>query len=46
MAIDDAVAAGADKDSCEIVEDVPLAYLPGNAKKVRVKAAGYLAKTK
>lgn len=45
MAIDEAVTAGADKESCEIVdiEDVPLAYLPGNATRVRVKAAGSLA---
>lgn len=46
MAVDEAVSAGADRDSCEIVdvEDVPLAYLPGNATKVRVKAAGALAR--
>ncbi|RHW42814.1 hydantoinase/oxoprolinase family protein [Neobacillus notoginsengisoli] len=45
MAISEAVTAGADKDTCEIVdiEDVPLAYLPGNATRVRVKAAGSLA---
>lgn len=45
MAIDEAVKAGADPNSCEIVdvEDVPLAYLPGNATRVRVKAAGSLA---
>lgn len=44
-AIDEAVKAGADKDSCQIVdiEDVPLAYLPGNATRVRAKAAGDLA---
>lgn len=46
MAIDEAIEAGADPDRCEIVdiEDVPLAYLPGNATRVRVKAAGDLAK--
>jgi N-methylhydantoinase A/oxoprolinase/acetone carboxylase beta subunit len=46
MAINEAVEAGADPGSCEIVdiEDVPLAYLPGNATRVRVKAAGDLAK--
>lgn len=39
-----AVNAGADSDSLVIVdvEDVPLAYLPGNATRVRVKAAGEL----
>ncbi len=40
-----AVAAGADADSVQIVdvEDVPLAYLPGNATRIRVKAVGDLA---
>lgn len=44
QAIDEAVLAGADPATVEIVEleDVPLAYLPGNATKVRVKAAGNL----
>ncbi|MCB2127699.1 MAG: hydantoinase/oxoprolinase family protein [Rhodobacteraceae bacterium] len=39
-----AIAAGADPASIEIVdvEDVPLAYLPGNATRVRVKAVGNL----
>lgn len=39
-----AVDAGADPASIEIVdvEDVPLAYLPGNATRVRVKAVGEL----
>ncbi|WP_080872420.1 hydantoinase/oxoprolinase N-terminal domain-containing protein [Oceanobacillus timonensis] len=39
-----AVHAGADTNSLVIVdiEDVPLAYLPGNATRVRVKAAGEL----
>jgi len=43
-ATDAAVAAGARADSIEIVdvEDVPLAYLPGNATRVRVKAVGEL----
>jgi N-methylhydantoinase A/oxoprolinase/acetone carboxylase beta subunit len=43
-AVDAAVAAGARRDSVEIVdvEDVPLAYLPGNATRVRVKAVGEL----
>ena len=44
QAIDAAVAAGARHDTVEIVdvEDVPLAYLPGNATRVRVKAVGEL----
>lgn len=39
-----AVAAGARRDTIEIVdvEDVPLAYLPGNATRVRIKAVGEL----
>ncbi|MBL0372864.1 hydantoinase/oxoprolinase family protein [Rhizobium sp. KVB221] len=43
-AIDAAVAAGALRESVEIVdvEDVPLAYLPGNATRVRIKAVGEL----
>lgn len=40
----EAINAGADPDSLVIVdiEDVPLAYLPGNATRVRAKAAGEL----
>ena len=40
-----AVAAGAIRDTVEIieVEDVPLAYYPGNTNRVKVKAAGDLA---
>jgi N-methylhydantoinase A/oxoprolinase/acetone carboxylase beta subunit len=40
-----AVAAGADRETIQIVdvEDVPLAYLPGNATRIRVKAVGDLA---
>ena len=43
-AIGRAVEAGADPSSVEIVEveDVPLAYLPGNATRVRIKAVGDL----
>ena len=43
-AIDAAVEAGAARETIEIVdvEDVPLAYLPGNATRVRVKAVGEL----
>jgi N-methylhydantoinase A/oxoprolinase/acetone carboxylase beta subunit len=44
-ATDRAIAAGADAKSIAIVdvEDVPLAYLPGNATRIRVKAVGDLA---
>jgi N-methylhydantoinase A/oxoprolinase/acetone carboxylase beta subunit len=40
-----AVAAGAAAETVQIVdvEDVPLAYLPGNATRIRVKAVGDLA---
>jgi hypothetical protein len=43
-AIERAVAAGALPDSVKIVDidDVPLAYLPGNATRIRVKAIGDL----
>lgn len=45
-AILEAVRAGADQETISIVdvEDVPLAYLPGNATRVRVKAVGHLKK--
>lgn len=45
LAIDEAIKAGADIHTIEIVslDDVPLAYLPGNATKITVKAAGNLA---
>jgi N-methylhydantoinase A/oxoprolinase/acetone carboxylase beta subunit len=44
-ASDKAVAAGADEETISIVdvEEVPLAYLPSNAVKIRVKAVGDLA---
>lgn len=44
LAIQDAKDAGAEPTSIEIVdiEDVPLAYLPGNVTRVHVKAAGNL----
>jgi N-methylhydantoinase A/oxoprolinase/acetone carboxylase beta subunit len=44
-AIAKAVAAGADRRSVEVVdvEEVPLAYLPGNAVRIAVKAVGDLA---
>jgi N-methylhydantoinase A/oxoprolinase/acetone carboxylase beta subunit len=43
-AFEEAVRAGADPDSLEVVEieEVPLAYLPGNAVRIKVKAAGRL----
>lgn len=43
-AIEQAVLAGADPDTVQIVftEDIPIAYLPGNALLVKVKAAGRL----
>ncbi|MFZ5634844.1 MAG: hydantoinase/oxoprolinase N-terminal domain-containing protein [Bacillota bacterium] len=44
IAVAEAVKAGAEPSTVQIVEveDVPLAYLPGNATRVRVKAAGDL----
>jgi N-methylhydantoinase A/oxoprolinase/acetone carboxylase beta subunit len=44
QAIANAIQAGARPDTCQIVdvEDVPLAYLPGNATRIKVKAAGDL----
>lgn len=43
-AIEEAIKAGAEPETVEIVnlEEIPLAYLPGNATRIRVKAAGYL----
>jgi N-methylhydantoinase A/oxoprolinase/acetone carboxylase beta subunit len=43
-AVDRAIAAGARPDSVTIVdvEEVPLAYLPGNAVRIRIKAVGKL----
>ncbi|MBT6272952.1 MAG: hydantoinase/oxoprolinase family protein [Chromatiales bacterium] len=45
VAKDNAVAAGADPDSLEVVdmEDLPLAYMPGNAVRVRVRVIGDIA---
>ncbi|WP_028065070.1 hydantoinase/oxoprolinase N-terminal domain-containing protein [Solirubrobacter soli] len=44
-AVDRAVAAGAHPASVSIVdvEEVPLAYLPGNATRIRIKAVGELS---
>ena len=38
----DAIAAGADPDTLQVVEveDLPLAYLPGNSRRVRAKVLG------
>ena len=46
-AIDRAIAAGADANTTKVVDvdDVPLAYLPGNATRIRVKAVGDLGGT-
>lgn len=43
-ATDKAVEAGADRETIDIVsiEEVPLSYLPGNAVRMKVKAAGEL----
>lgn len=43
-AFDEAVRAGADRGTLEVieVEEMPIAYLPGNAVRVKVKAAGLL----
>lgn len=43
-AVDKAIAAGADADTTQVVDvdDVPLAYLPGNATRIRIKAVGDL----
>lgn len=45
-AIGRAVEAGADADSVDVVdiEEVPLSYLPGNAVRIKVKAAGDMAR--
>ena len=44
MACEKACRAGADPDTLELIdsEDIPLAYLPGNAVRLRVKVAGRL----
>ncbi len=43
-AVEKAVAAGAERETVTVVdvEDVPIAYLPGNATRIRVKAVGDL----
>ncbi|WP_312753623.1 hydantoinase/oxoprolinase family protein [Rummeliibacillus suwonensis] len=44
LALQEAINAGAEEDTCSIVdlEDIPLSYLPGNATRITVKAAGNL----
>lgn len=44
LAVAETMAAGALKETINIVckEDIPLAYLPGNATRIRVKAAGQI----
>ena len=43
-----AVAAGAERETLQTVdvEDIPLAYLPGNALRVRVRVAGEMASSR
>ena len=45
VAEDDAVAGGADRGSVKVIEteDIPIAYLPGNALRVRVRVVGDIA---
>jgi N-methylhydantoinase A/oxoprolinase/acetone carboxylase beta subunit len=47
-AVEQAVAAGAERDAVRVVdvEDVPLAYLPGDATRIRVRAVGELDLTR
>ncbi len=42
MGSEEATAAGADPPSLEVVEreDLPLAYLPGDARRVRMRVVG------
>jgi len=45
LAEERAVRAGADRSSLEVVEveDIPLAYLPGNSLRTRVRVVGSIA---
>jgi hypothetical protein len=47
LAEDRAVRAGADRASLKVVEveDIPLAYLPGNSLRTRVRVVGAIAGT-
>ena len=44
MAVDEAVRAGADAQTVEIIDiqEVPMAYLPSSAIQIRIRAAGDL----
>ena len=46
LAIDKAIAAGADRATINVieVEDLPLAYLPGNSLRTRVRVVGEIAR--
>ena len=46
LAEDEAVAAGADPATLKVVEveDLPIAYLPGNSLRVRVRVVGEIAR--
>ena len=48
IATDRAIAAGADAASIRVVEveDLPLAYIPGNAVRARVRVVGEIAREK
>jgi N-methylhydantoinase A/oxoprolinase/acetone carboxylase beta subunit len=45
IAADRAVAAGAERDTLTVIEteDIPIAYLPGNARRIRVRCIGDVA---
>ena len=45
LAAERAIAAGADPQSLSVidVEDIPIAYLPGNARRIRVRCVGDVA---
>jgi N-methylhydantoinase A/oxoprolinase/acetone carboxylase beta subunit len=45
IAVERAVASGADRDTVSVIEqeDIPLAYLPGNAVRARVRVVGDIA---
>jgi N-methylhydantoinase A/oxoprolinase/acetone carboxylase beta subunit len=46
VAEDRAAAAGADRATLSMIEteDIPIAYLPGNARRVRVRCVGEVAR--
>ena len=45
LAVERAVAAGAQRETVEVVEveEIPLTYVPSNAVRIRIKAVGNLA---